>query len=58
MKKELVTKLNMSFEDAAYQEDGVEYWFARDLQELLNYVEWRNFLTVIEKEKTACKSSM
>jgi DNA-damage-inducible protein D len=58
MKKELVTKLNMSFEDAAYQEDGVEYWFARDLQELLNYAEWRNFLTVIEKAKTACKSSM
>jgi len=58
MKKELVTKLNMSFEDAAYQEDGVEYWFARDLQELLNYAEWRNFLTVIEKAKTACRSSM
>ena len=58
MKKEIVAKLNMNFEEAAYQEDGVEYWFARDLQELLNYAEWRNFLTVIEKAKTACKSSM
>jgi len=32
MKKEIVAKLNMNFEEAAYQEDGVEYWFARDLQ--------------------------
>ena len=57
MKKEIVAKLNMNFEDAAYQEDGVEYWFARDLQELLNYAEWRNFLQVVEKAKTACKNS-
>jgi len=57
MKKEIVAKLNMNFEEAAYQEDGVEYWFARDLQVLLNYTEWRNFLQVVEKAKTACKSS-
>ena len=57
MEKEIVAKLNMNFEEAAYQEDGVEYWFARDLQELLNYAEWRNFLKVIEKAKIACKSS-
>ena len=57
MKKEIVAKLNMNFEEAAYQEDGVEYWFARDLQELLNYAEWRNFLQVVEKAKTACKNS-
>ena len=57
MKKEIVAKLNISFEDAAYQEEGIEYWFARDLQVLLNYGEWRNFLQVIEKAKIACKSS-
>ena len=57
MKKEIVAKLNISFEDAAYQEEGIEYWFARDLQLLLNYGEWRNFLKVIEKAKIACKSS-
>ncbi|KAF5414887.1 MAG: hypothetical protein C5S49_06415 [Candidatus Methanogaster sp.] len=57
MKKEIVAKLNMNFEEAAYQEDGVEYWFARDLQELLNYAEWRNFIRVVEKAKTACKNS-
>ena len=51
MKTEIVAKLNISFEDAAYQKEGIEYWFARDLQVLLNYGEWRNFLKVIEKAK-------
>ena len=57
MKTEIVAKLNISFKDAAYQEEGIEYWFARDLQVLLNYGEWRNFLQVIEKAKIACESS-
>lgn len=57
MKKEIVAKLNMNFEEAAYREDGVEYWFARDLQGLLDYTEWRNFLLVVEKAKTACENS-
>ena len=57
MKKETVAKLNISFEDAAYQEEGNEYWFARDLQILLNYTKWDNFLQVVEKAKNACKNS-
>ena len=57
MKKEIVAKLNISFEDATYQEEGIEYWFARDLQILLNYTKWDNFLKVVEKAKNACKNS-
>ncbi len=57
MKKEIVAKLNMNFEEASYQEDGVEYWLARDLQNLLNYKKWDNFLGVVEKAKNACKNS-
>lgn len=57
MKKESITKLNKSFEEAAYQEDGVEYWLARELQILLDYTEWRNFLQVIDKAKVTCKTS-
>lgn len=37
--------------------DGIEYWQARDLQLLLEYGEWRNFLAVIEKSKVACRES-
>lgn len=38
-------------------DDGNEYWFARDLQEVLEYSEWRNFSKIIEKAKNACKAS-
>ena len=38
-------------------ENGEEYWFARDLQTVLDYTEWRNFENVIEKAKEACKNS-
>lgn len=37
--------------------DCNEYWFARDLQEVLEYSEWRNFSKIIEKAKNACKAS-
>ena len=57
MKKEIITRLHKSFEEAAYQEDGVEYWLARELQVLLDYTEWRNFVQVIDKAKVACKTS-
>ena len=39
------------------EQDGVEYWLARELQELLEYNQWRNFLNVIEKAKESCKNS-
>lgn len=57
MKQELIKKLHTSFEEAAYEQDGVEYWLARDLQELLGYTEWRNFLKVVVKAKNACENS-
>ena len=37
--------------------DGSEFWFARDLAPLLDYQDWRNFLRVVEKAKTACAQS-
>jgi DNA-damage-inducible protein D len=57
MKNEMIAQLNSKFEDAACQKDGVEYWMARDLQVLLEYTQWRNFLQVIDKAKTACLKS-
>ena len=38
-------------------DDGNEYWYARDLQEILEYSEWRNFSKIIEKAKSACENS-
>jgi DNA-damage-inducible protein D len=58
MKTELVQTLTLSFEGHAQQTDGgVEYWLARDLQHLLGYSKWDNFLGVVEKAKTACEVS-
>ena len=54
MQKELIVRLNKTFEESAFERGGVEYWMARDIQELLDYTEWRNFLLVIDKAKTAC----
>jgi DNA-damage-inducible protein D len=57
MKKEIIIKLSKTFEEAAYIEQDVEYWMARDLQRLFEYSDWDNFLNVIEKAKTACLNS-
>jgi DNA-damage-inducible protein D len=46
------------FEEAAHQdEEGGQYWFARDLQRLLEYAKWDNFLAVVAKAKEACTRS-
>ena len=57
MDKGIITRLRKTFEDCAHEADGVEFWLARDLQALLEYEDWRNFLHVIEKAKIACKNS-
>ncbi|TAN04237.1 MAG: DNA damage-inducible protein D [Rhodanobacteraceae bacterium] len=57
MKKEIITRLHKSFEQHAHERDGVEYWTARELQGLLGYTDWRNFLQVVEKAKMACQNA-
>lgn len=58
MKTEVIHTLTETFEAHAQQtESGVEYWLARDLQHLLGYSKWDNFLNVVSKAKTACEVS-
>jgi len=57
MKKEQIQQLFLQFENACYEYKGIECWSARDLQNLFNYSEWRNFLKVIDKAKDASKNS-
>lgn len=58
METNLVHQLTETFEGHAQQtETGVEYWLARDLQQLLGYSKWENFQTVIAKARTACEVS-
>ena len=58
MKTELVHSLTTTFEAHAQRADnGVEFWLARDIQHLLGYAKWENFLTVVSRAKTACDVS-
>lgn len=57
MKKGLIIELFEKFGGACYLFNNLECWSARELQEMLGYTEWRNFLKVIEKAKTACENA-
>jgi DNA-damage-inducible protein D len=58
MKAELVHSLTNNFEAHAQRaENGVEFWLARDIQHLLGYAKWENFLNVVSRAKTACEVS-
>ena len=49
---------NDAFDNIKHIDDyGNEFWFARELQKVLEYKEWRNFLKVLNKAKDACKNS-
>ena len=50
--------INQSFEDIKrFDENGVEYWEARELQLVLDYKEWRKFENIIKKAKVSCENT-
>lgn len=58
MKKEIIQSLANNFENHSQTtENEIEFWYARDLQHLLGYTKWDNFLKVINKAKTSCETS-
>ena len=58
MDTSIVTKLIESTNAVAQQipNGTIEYWFSRDLQDLLDYTEWRNYLKIVEKTKDSAHS--
>ena len=53
-----IDKNNTSFEDIKHiDENGVEFWYARELMIILEYRQWRRFENVINKSKESCKNS-
>lgn len=56
---EQIALLQRNFDEVARQDgmSGVEFWYARDLQSLLGYAQWRNFSEVVEKAKIACRTA-
>ncbi len=57
MKSNEIKRLFEQFEAVSFEEDGLECWSARDLQELLDYAQWRNFINIIDKAKESCKNA-
>ena len=57
MKTEEIKDLFNKFESIVCDYNGVECWSARELCNLLGYVQWRNFLTIVGKAKSACKNA-
>jgi hypothetical protein len=58
MKKEIANTNNTIFEQIkSIDENGNEYWGARQLAKILEYTDFRNFNTVINKAKEACKNN-
>ena len=46
------------FENIKHIDDnGVEYWYARELNKVLEYSEYRKFLPIIKKAITSCENS-
>jgi DNA-damage-inducible protein D len=56
MKKELMIQLYSQLDGIGQIVQGaeVEFWYARDLLELLGYTDWRNFLKVVDKARESC----
>jgi len=53
-----IAKNNLSFEEIKHiDENGGEFWYARELMEVLEYNKWENFEKVINKAKDACENS-
>ena len=53
-----IKKENQTFESIKHiDENGIEYWYARELQNVLEYTQWRRFENVINKAKLSCKNA-
>lgn len=59
MEKDVLIQLHGNFEKSVQKDTstGLDFWLARDLQALLGYARWENFVKIIDKAVTACKNS-
>lgn len=58
MANDLVNNTEKDFESIKHvDENGTEFWYARELMTMLEYSKWGNFIKVIDKAKESCKNS-
>ena len=55
---ELTAKEYTFFEEIKHiSENGLEFWYARELSDVLTYTQWRNFAKVLERAMLSCNNS-
>ena len=53
-----IENTNKSFEDIKHiDENGIEFWYARELMSILQYSKWQNFEKILDKAKISCENS-
>ena len=57
MEKRIIELYRRKFDDIRHEADGIEYWYARELMKLLDYVQWRNFDNAINKAMISCENN-
>jgi DNA-damage-inducible protein D len=59
MSDAIVPQLTARFNELSQTlpDEGIEFWFARDLMEPLGYARWENFTTAIHRAIESCKST-
>lgn len=57
MERKQIAIYKIKFDNILHESDGVEFWYARELQKLLGYEQWRNFELIIQKAQTSCESA-
>lgn len=59
MKSDAIQQLKNHFDALSHTipDEGIEFWFARDLMEPLGYARWENFLTAIKRAIESCETT-
>jgi DNA-damage-inducible protein D len=59
MDKQKITSMKNTFDTIAHktEEENIEFWFARELQDVLGYARWENFETAVKRAITSCEST-
>lgn len=52
-----IKKRSTLFDEFAHEEDGVEFWYARDLMEPLGYARWENFDEAVKRAMISCENN-
>ena len=56
--RKITQQHHATFENIKHaDDDGNEFWLARELAPLLDYPQWRNFVPVLDKAREACRNS-